>query len=178
MKGVCITFLTCIIIILAVIGGVAPLTPTHTEYLRIHIRANSNDSADQAVKYQIRNQAVQMLTPALSACKTKQRATEVIKDMSPELERAMDNILKANGFNYSAKVKLKTENFPTRTYGSLTLNAGYYDAVIVELGSATGDNWWCVVYPPLCFVDTGASGNIYKSKILEIINDFFKNKEK
>ena len=61
-------------------------------------------------------------------------------------------MLEARGFTYRSSVKLAVERFPTRTYGDLTLGEGYYDALIVNLGSGEGDNWWCVVYPPLCFL--------------------------
>ena len=86
-------------------------------------------------------------------------------------EVAREELIK-QGFDYGAKANVKTENFPTRIYGQLQLQAGYYDALIVNLGSGEGDNWWCVVYPPLCFTGEGQS-YVYKSKIKEIIDQFF-----
>ena len=68
--------------------------------------------------------------------------------------------------------KLNNEYFPTRAYDDLVLENGYYDALIIELGSGKGDNWWCVVYPPLCFADCTQKIE-YKSKFLEIINKIF-----
>ena len=62
-------------------------------------------------------------------------------------------ILRQKGFNYVSNVKINNEYFPSRTYENTTLESGYYDAVIIELGEAKGDNWWCVMYPPLCFVN-------------------------
>ena len=73
---------------------------------------------------------------------------------------------------YKSRAVLREELFPTRTYDNLTLESGFYDALIVELGEGKGDNWWCVVYPPLCFVESG-HGYVYKSKIVEIIKNFF-----
>ena len=86
-------------------------------------------------------------------------------------------ILKSNGFNYLSNVKIANEEFPLRVYENITLKEGYYDAVIVELGKAEGDNWWCVMYPPLCFY--GETENVkYKFKLKEIIDAFFnKNSE-
>ena len=81
-----------------------------------------------------------------------------------------NQVLAKNGFNYKATVAVRNEEFPTRVYEDLTLESGYYDALIVELGRAKGDNWWCVVYPPMCFTGN-ESGIIYKSKILEIIQN-------
>ena len=87
------------------------------------------------------------------------------------LKSVCDKVLKESGFNYFSKVSIKREEFPFRSYNGIDLEAGFYDALIIELGSGTGDNWWCVVYPPLCFVGQGEY--IYRSKIKDVINDFF-----
>ena len=78
-----------------------------------------------------------------------------------DIEKRLDAIselcteeLKKNGFDYAAKAKLDYEYFPTRKYGDTVVDEGYYHALIVELGLAVGDNWWCVVYPPLCYGDS------------------------
>lgn len=168
------------IAIICIVGYVGVVSSTkeqvYTEYLRIHIRANSNSQVDQDVKYQIRNQLVDYLTPYLSQAKTKERAEVIISSKIKDIESICDRELKRQGFTYSSKAKIKNEKFPTRTYDNLTLDSGYYDALIVELGEGTGDNWWCVVYPPLCFTKSNAKYE-YKSKIKEIIETFFKNKE-
>ena len=89
-----------------------------------------------------------------------------------EAEKQADKILREHGFTYGARASLRQEEFPTRVYEDITLSAGVYDALILELGTGEGDNWWCVVYPPLCFA--GGNGNVvYKSKIAEIIRNFF-----
>ncbi len=172
MKAFCISLLTCAIIILSVIGISVEEKKIHEEYLRIHIRANSNDEEDQKIKYLIKEKLVSYLTPLLSECKTKEKAERELKIRLSDIEEITNDTLKTNGYDYICRASIREENFPTRTYDSLTLEAGFYDALIVELGEGSGDNWWCVVYPPLCFVD-GGHGYVYKSKILEIINDFF-----
>ena len=89
------------------------------------------------------------------------------------IEKVSNEVLYKNGFNYKSKACVDRQSFPVRVYDGVTLDSGIYDAIIINLGSGTGDNWWCVVYPPLCF--TGEStGYIYKSKIYQIINAFFK----
>ena len=82
---------------------------------------------------------------------------------------------KKNGFSYISKAKLAKEEFPTRKYDNLVLEQGFYDALILDLGSGEGNNWWCVVYPPLCFLETSPTGEnvVYKSKLVEIIKSFF-----
>ena len=92
-----------------------------------------------------------------------------------KIKAVADKVLKENGFCYQARVSVKNENFPTRVYDGVELKGGFYDALIVELGSGKGDNWWCVVYPPLCFTGEQTSYR-YRSKILEIIRAFY-NKE-
>lgn len=141
-------------------------------YLRVHIRANSNEDADQAVKYKVRDGVVEFLTPAVASCESKEEAIAAITAKLPEIERTAERILLENGYSYGARARVDQENFPTRVYDGATLPAGVYDALILELGSGAGDNWWCVVYPPLCF--SGGNANIvYKSKIAEIIQKFF-----
>ena len=148
-------------------------TSTNSEYLRIHIRANSNSDIDQSVKYEIKDAVVDALIPILSTCTTKDEASTALKNNFEYIESIADNILEKNNFNYKSNAKLSYEEFPTRSYGDLTLEAGFYDALILELGEAKGDNWWCVVYPPLCFVNGSNNVNGFKSRILEIINNFF-----
>ena len=158
--------------IVAVCLGAGTGKGQNTEYLRVHIRANSNAEADQAVKYQVRDAIVEFLTPTVAECATKHEAMTAVRSKLSAISDVADRVLKENGFFYGARASLREEEFPTRVYDGATLEAGVYDALIVELGSGTGDNWWCVVYPPLCF--TAGNGNIvYKSKILEIIKNFF-----
>lgn len=137
------------------------------EYLRLHIRANSDSDEDQAVKYAVKDRVVEFLTPVVAGCKDKAQAEAAIRKNCSALEKIADETLKSKGFTYSSSVKLTRETFPTRVYDGVTLPSGEYDALIIGLGEAKGDNWWCVVYPPLCF--TGGENVRYKSKIIEII---------
>ena len=146
------------------------------EYLRIHIRANSNSEYDQSVKLKVRDKIVDYLTPALSECKTKSAAETFIKQNLESIEGVADKVLKNNGYKYTSTARVLNEKFPTRVYKELTLSEGYYDALIVYLDDGEGDNWWCVVYPPLCF--TEGANYIYRSKIMDIINEFTKKSVK
>ena len=172
MKKACITFLIISIIVLSGIGLSSYQGGQKTEYLRIHIRANSNLSVDQQVKYLVKDKVVDYLTPFIAECNTKEKAQDMLYSNLEAIENVAKSVLSANGFSYSVKAGVKNEKFPTRVYGDFTLECGYYDAVIVELGEAKGDNWWCVVYPPLCFTD---GENVkYSSLILQIIEEFKK----
>lgn len=177
MKKICISFLFITIIILSGIGLIAQKPQKSEEYLRIHIRANSNLEIDQAVKYKVKEQVVKYLTPLIAECKTKKDAEDMLENNLSAVIAVADTVLRNSGFSYTAKASVKTEEFPTRVYDNLELEHGFYDALIIELGEGVGDNWWCVVYPPLCFTGNEC-GYVYRSKILDVISDFYKNKEK
>ena len=165
--AVCLTIGICY-------SNISKTSKTSADFLRIHIRANSNQMVDQNVKYEIKDVLVEYLTPMIASCKTKQDVVEVIESHRQSLKNLADEVLREKGFDYQANIKINNEYFPTRTYQDCTLESGFYDAVIVELGSAEGNNWWCVLYPPLCFVNYDAGQNVvYKSRILEIIKSFF-----
>lgn len=179
MKKICISLITLAIIILTIFAAYTMIkdeSQPNTEYLRIHIRADSNNETDQNVKYLVRDAVVKFLTPYIAECDTKEKAENMLSDNLSDIEKVADSVLYENGFDYKARASVRVEEFPTRTYGDLTLENGFYKALILELGSGEGNNWWCVVYPPLCFTG-GNSGYVVKSKIYEIINDFLKNKE-
>ena len=173
MKKLCISFLLIGIITLIAIVGVNN-SNNYVEYLRIHIRANSNSEIDQNVKYQVKSLAVEYLTPFIAECNTKEQAEKVLTENKEILENKIDLLLEQKGFNYSSNIAIRNEKFPTRVYEDFTLEEGFYDAVVIELGKAEGDNWWCVVYPPLCFMGN-ESNIVYKSKILQIIQNFKNN---
>lgn len=148
-------------------------TEAYADYLRIHVRANSNSAEDQQVKYEVKDEVVKFITPFVKECVDKERAIEVMNELLPEIEKVCDKALRERGYTYGARAQIRSEKFPTRVYGDLTLDEGVYDALIIELGTGTGDNWWCVIYPPLCF--TSASADVeYRSIIADIINKFRK----
>ena len=154
--------------------GSGQTSSADTDYLRIHVRANSNSQTDQSIKYIVKDEVVRFITPYAAECKDKQTAMKIIGGILDKIEEVCNRVLRQNGFSYKSKASVREENFPTRVYGDLTLESGLYDALIIELGSGTGDNWWCVIYPPLCFT-SGNGKPEYKSAIAEIINKF-KNK--
>lgn len=176
MKKIAITL--CLVLVLGgliIFGLLNNPTNQNSEYLRIHIRANSNSEIDQAVKYQVKDAVVEALIPILSSCQTKQEAEQTLEENFSLIESVANNVLLKNGFSYKAKARLASEEFPTRSYDGLVLEQGFYDALILDLGTGEGNNWWCVVYPPLCFLKSNPTGQdvVYKSKLVEIIKSFF-----
>lgn len=149
---------------------------SNADYLRIHIRANSNKTIDQTVKYEVKDAVVEYLTPKVAECRTKQQMIDFVESQKQDIKNVADRILMQKGFDYVSNVKINTEYFPTRSYQNYTFESGFYDAVIIELGKSQGNNWWCVLYPPLCFVNSGSNNSsqvVYRSRILEIIKSFF-----
>lgn len=145
------------------------------DILRIHIRANSNSEVDQGVKYKVRDSVIDFITPLIAECNNCDEVKYVLGENLDNIAAVADGVLQSNGFEYVSRASIRNEYFPTRSYGDNVYPADYYDALIVELGTGTGDNWWCVAYPPLCFVGDNVGGNAfrYKSKLVELINKYF-----
>ncbi len=118
---------------------------------RLHIIANSDSAADQAVKLQVRDAVVEYLTPLLAEAADEAAAEAVVAEALPQLERLAGGITAAYG--YGAAGEIGCFNFPARRYGHIRLPAGDYRALRLVLGEGAGHNWWCVLFPPLCFVD-------------------------
>ena len=162
----------CLVFAICLFAGVLnKKEKPNEEYLRIHIRANSNSEADQAIKYEVKDLVVSFLTETVLSSHSKAELVQKIEKEKGNINALIDGVLQQKGFDYKAKTTIKNELFPTRVYEDLTLNNGYYDAVIIELGDGAGDNWWCVVYPPLCFTEN--KDVKMRSLIYEYLKKFF-----
>lgn len=173
MKKFCIVF--CLLFILILTAAVTATQKAEASaYLRMHVRANSDAAADQAVKYEVKKAIVEYLIPIAAGCETKGEAIAALEDNLRSIEHVADEVLAERGFSYRARARVCTEEFPTRVYENVTLEAGIYDALIVELGEGAGANWWCVIYPPLCFSGEASGETVqFRSRLLEIIQAFF-----
>lgn len=126
--------------------------------LRFHVLANSNSEADQQVKLKVRDgilEWIESMEAELSGDPASEREQErlFLSEHLEEIEKLSGQILKKNGMDYSAEAALESAYFPERTYGDLTFPAGWYQTLRIKLGKAKGHNWWCVLYPGLCFSD-------------------------
>lgn len=157
-------------------NSASSLNVQNADYLRLHIRANSNSEDDQNVKYLVKTEVLNYINNDAEKFTSKQNIENYFTQNKLKLEEYINKFLKQNNFNYTSSITINNEYFPTRTYNNVTLDSGFYDAIIINLGSAEGNNWWCVAYPPLCFMyESSNFGNItYKSKLYEIISNFFK----
>ncbi len=116
--------------------------------LRLHVIANSDSPADQAVKLRVRDAILRCMEPGESI----RDAETFVMEHGDTLLLAAERTLRENGFSYSAQLMLGTFDFPDRTYGGTLYPAGEYEALRVVLGRGAGQNWWCVLFPPLCIV--------------------------
>ena len=118
--------------------------------VRLHVIANSDSDADQALKLQVRDRVLERAEALLRQCESRQDAEKLLESRLFELRRIALEEIHDNGFDYDAVVRLTEMDFPTREYDSFTLPAGKYLALRVVIGEGAGRNWWCVVFPPLC----------------------------
>lgn len=120
-----------------------------TQVLRFHIRANSDTVADQQKKLRIKQSLLEWLTPILSENISKSETIQCIRKNLPDIRKEATRMAAPE----PVTVTLQKEWFPEKTYGTCTFPEGIYDALRVDIGQAKGHNWWCVLYPSLCFAD-------------------------
>lgn len=121
--------------------------------LRLHVIANSNTQADQSLKLKVRDRLLDHMNFLTENCHSKQEVIEIAKKHQNDFEEIARQVIRENGFDYEVTTEIGRSDFPTKYYGDVTLPAGTYDAFKVKIGKAQGQNWWCVMFPPLCFVD-------------------------
>lgn len=129
------------------------------ESIRLRILANSDGTSDQLVKRRVRDAVVEQMNGWVTELENPQsldEARRVIRDHLPAIEEQVGQTLKKYGKNYDYQVELGTVPFPTKMYGGAVYPAGDYEALRVTLGEGNGKNWWCVLFPPLCFIDAGS----------------------
>ena len=120
---------------------------------RLHVIANSDSAEDQALKYKVRDSLLNYMNSLVTSTTSKDEAMEIVTNNIDNFKNIAEATIKENGYNYSVNITVGKHSFPTKYYGDVSLPAGIYDALRVEIGSASGQNWWCVMFPPLCFVD-------------------------
>ena len=194
-----IKFLFNILLTLALTLGVAVL-PTekdaaiYEDTLRLHILANSDSALDQELKYAIRDKLLAKYGEALRGAESFSDAQAEVAGLLDEIEQDVDGWISEAGYSYKSEVTLGVEWYDTREYEDFTLPRGYYTSLRIMLGEADGQNWWCVMYPPLCldvatedaprddalmgysreeYMLVNGEGYSIKFKLLEVFSDAF-----
>jgi len=121
--------------------------------IRIHVLAHNDTNAEQQLKLKVRDAVLQYVAPLISEAKDGQAAALIIEQNLLGITQAADECLAELGSTHSASTQWGKFVFPTRVYGQSALPAGRYTALNIHIGEGKGKNWWCVMYPPLCYVD-------------------------
>ncbi len=199
------TVLTACVLVGFLVFGLLPVHGEQEVYdnvLRLHVLANSDSEEDQALKIKVRDALLEYSSPRLSECRTRDEAEAAVNAMKNELLVVAKKVIFDAGYEYGVTIELGMEEYPTRTYDSLCFPSGEYLSLRVLIGEGEGQNWWCVLFPPLCnsvagiktkremaeeFVAVGFTPEQYKIitetdkvtyrvrfKFLEIFEDIFK----
>lgn len=120
---------------------------------RLHVIANSDSAEDQNLKYLVRDALIDYMNSVSKNSNSKDEALSIAYQHKSDFYKIAKKVINDNGYDYNVNISIGNFAFPTKNYGDISLPAGYYDALKVEIGNASGQNWWCVMFPPLCFVD-------------------------
>lgn len=124
-----------------------------SKLIRFHVLANSDSPKDQELKLKVRDRVIDSMNEKFKESKSIEETRLIVNENMESMKEAALDEIKENGEDYDVEIKLEPYNFPTKSYGDFTLPAGEYEAVRVLIGNAKGQNWWCVMFPPLCFID-------------------------
>lgn len=136
---------------------------------RLHVIANSNEEEDQNLKYIVRDKLIEYMNDLSKDANSKEEIIQLANDKKDDLLMVAKEVIIEQGYNYNVTINIGNFSFPTKSYGDISFPAGYYDALKVEIGEAKGENWWCVMFPPLCFVDV--SSGIVPTESKEILKE-------
>ena len=141
--------------------------------IRFHVIANSDSDKDQKLKLKVRDEVISYLQPKLENSNSIEESEKIIKNEYKTLENISKKVISKNGYNYTVKVGLEYSNFPAKQYSSVVLPAGKYKALRIIIGEGKGKNWWCVMFPPLCFVDdqNGIIDEKTDNKLKEVLTE-------
>lgn len=142
--------------------------------IRLRVIPNSNSSLDQSMKNKVKEYLENNTYQILKEEENIEEARKLIKDNIPELEENITKIFNDNNYNMNYKVNYGYNYFPNKEYRGIKYNEGYYESIVISIGEAQGDNWWCVLFPNLCLIDLEQKNNVeYKYWIIETINKIF-----
>ncbi len=153
-------FISTVFVVLAIViaysvEAYAGLSEINSKVIRLHVLANSDSLEDQQLKYKVRNKIITTFNEEFENINSKFESSNIIIEKIHQIRCEAEEIVKEEGYDYEIDVYYGNYKFPRKIYEDIVLPEGYYDAVRIEIGRAEGSNWWCVMFPPLCFVDFG-----------------------
>ena len=144
-------------------------TDIASSVFRLHVIANSDSKEDQDLKYKVRDNLLKYMNKICKNCTSKEDAISLVEKNKDIFKQIALDTISNEGFSYDVNINIGNFEFPTKNYGDISLPAGLYDALRVEIGEAKGQNWWCVMFPPLCFVDI--SSGVVPEESKEVLQD-------
>lgn len=137
--------------------------------IRFHVIANSDNDEDQNLKLKVRDEVIKYLYPYLSESTSIEESREILLKHEEKVKEISNKVIRENGYDYSVSTELSHENFPEKSYGNITLPQGNYEAFRIIIGNGEGRNWWCVMFPPLCFIDV-TKGKVEEERSKEVLD--------
>lgn len=143
------------------------------EILRFHVLANSDSTEDQQLKMQVKEEVLKYLSGYLDGSENLEETRQIVQTHLQDIQEYAATVVRKKGYHYSVQAELGTSYFPVKTYGDCTFPAGEYEALRILIGEAGGHNWWCVLYPNLCFVDAvyGVVEDAEKEKLENVLTE-------
>ena len=142
---------------------------------RLHILANSDSSEDQELKLKVRDEIIKYIQNLTKDSTSKSEVISICKENINELQLIAEQTILNNGYSYPVTVQIGNFYFPTKYYGNVSMPAGYYDALRIKIGEAKGQNWWCSLFPALCFTDV--SNGVIDSKAKDNLSNNLNDEE-
>lgn len=169
-------FLICAIIMVGLVGfsyDKPEKVDIEDSLIRFHVVANSDLKNDQDIKLMVRDAVLKNVGGKLEKSGSREESLKILEKELPLIERTANEILEKHGFTYGAKAYLGKFQFPVKTYSNITLPAGEYTALRIVLGNGNGKNWWCVMFPPLCFIDItrGLTDEETEARLSSVMNE-------
>ncbi|WP_027632632.1 stage II sporulation protein R [Clostridium hydrogeniformans] len=144
--------------------------------IRFHVLANSDSKEDQELKLRVKDEIISFIQPKLKESKSIEESREILRENNERLIEIAMEVIKKNGYDYNVSAGLSKENFPVKVYGDIALPQGEYEAYRILIGNAEGQNWWCVMFPPLCFVDV-TKGEVASDETKKELSKVLNNEE-
>lgn len=145
-----------------------------SKIIRFHVLANSDSEDDQALKIKVRDKVLEYIAPKLKESKSKDQSRNILISEEENVRNICLKVIRDNGYDYDVDIQLNKQNFPVKTYGNIVLPQGEYEAYRILIGNGEGQNWWCVMFPPLCFVDISKGEPAYEENeknMKEVLDD-------
>lgn len=175
MKKTIILLMSICVFYLAVSNVMVKAIEIPEDAIRIRVVPNSNEKEDQNIKLKVKDELESSMYDLLKEAKTSEEAEKIITKNLSQIDKDINNLLIKEKYNKGYVVNFGLNYFPEKEYKGISYEKGYYKSLLVTLGEGKGDNWWCVLFPPLCLIEDEEDTE-YKSLVKQIIDGFSNNK--